>query len=780
MSAMDPFGGVPVTPQNPSETTPPATGGLSVTVPGTPASTPATPPAAGGLSVTVPGDSPTASTGTPVIPSSPAGSTGMPAGLAVTVPSGDQPATPPAASAPGGSSAPGGLALTVPSGDSDPQPATPQPAAQTAAQPDKSKDEPGDGVWRIGNPVTADPNEIANPAPYVESRKPVTLPDGREVSDVPGEPVYTMPGDIREYQPARDRYGRYMHQHPQYGYRSSFSRATTIAKKLDSGSNLMDWHDRKLIEGLARYPQLLDGLDVGKLGTTNEYKLRQTLKQISENATNAAGAADGREFGTALHAWTEAVDHGKASYADVPCEFKPYVASYLQALSRHGIKPIPEYVERIMYCPITDTMGTIDRIYRLPTGELVIGDIKTSGNIDFAWTSIALQMAQYANASHLLSEDGQTWEPMPKVRHDIAVIAGIPHTPKDRGPHCDMHIVNVEYGTGLLYIARDITHVQREAKKIIPMSHSAQPGSADDAMAWVEQGMPALSQPGANPLSQLEGMADTTAQAAMNAMDGDTSKFESLPVVGDIVDGTNQSEDSKRVHYLSDVASVLSRAVEMGLDREIVQWAGVLATVPDDQRSQLVQGLSVASARAGVRSSRLRTRASTDEDAARREDKRAAKAQSVAAQRETVDKATSTGALEQFGKAVTAAQTTDSAPKAPALFSTSAGIAATADQTGPSDPVNGDAPVAGVRPSVRARIESQTTPQAIAALYDASWSTQEEALARERMSDLSAALIDSARSLIDAAGSADAIAALWEPWWPDDLVSYAQSRMARM
>ena len=81
---------------------------------------------------------------------------------------------------------------------------------------------------------------------------------------------------------------------------------------------------------------------------------------------------------------------------------------------------------------------------------------------------------------------------------------------------------------------------------------------------------------------------------------------------------------------------------------------------------------------------------------------------------------------------------------------------------------------------MRARIESQTTPQAIAALYDASWSTQEEALARERMSDLSAALIDSARSLIDAAGSADAIAALWEPWWPDDLVSYAQSRMARL
>lgn len=767
MSAMDPFGGVPVTPQ-PAPAPTPATGGLSLTVPSE-ATAPDTAPAA-----------------TPVIPQAPA-TTGTPAGLALTVP-GEEVTTPAAASvipqAPAGTgvSVPAGLALTIPEDEPAQQQATPASPAQTPPQPQPAQPASEPGVWRIGQPVKADPNEIANPAPYVESRKPVTLPDGREVTSVPGEPIYTMPGDIREYQPSRDRYGRYMHQHPQYGYRSSFSRATTIAKKLDSGSNLMDWHDRKLIEGLARYPQLLDGLDVGKLGTTNEYKLRQTLKQISENATNAAGAADGREFGTALHAWTEAVDHGKATYADVPKEFKPYVASYLQALSRHGIEAIPEYVERIMYCPITDTMGTIDRIFRLPTGELVIGDIKTSGNIDFAWTSIALQMAQYANASHLLSEDGQTWEPMPQVRQDIAVIAGIPHTPKDRGPHCDMHIVNVEYGTGLLYIARDITHVQREAKKVIPMSHSAQPGSAEDAMAWVEQGMPSLSTPGANPLAQLEGMADSTAQAALNAMDGDTSKFESLPVVGDIVSGTNQSEDSERVHYLADLASVLSRAVENGMGREIVQWAGVLSQVPNDQRSLVAQGLSVASARAGVRSSRLRTRQSTNEDAARREDKRAAKAQSVAASRGAVDAASASAALESFGtnavKTATGAAT-PSAPKAPALFSTSAGIAATATQAGPADPVNGDSPVAGIRPSVRARIDMQATPQDIASLYDASWSAQEEAYARERMSDLSAALIDSARSLIDAAGSADAIAGLWEPWWPEDLVAYAQSRMAR-
>ena len=403
--SMDPFGGVPVTPPvpptapAPPAAAPPAQSPVVAAQPGIPA-----PPA-------VPQ---TATSAAQQTAQQPAQMGGVPGGFAAVVPDVNGAAVSPDGAAGRGSDAPlpgfGGPLGSQPTPQQQATAATPAPAAA----PEKT-------AWHVGQPVVAEAGSMPNPSPYVESRKPVVLPDGSEVTTVPGEPVYTMPGDIREYQPERDRYGRYMHTHPDFGFRGSFTRATTIAKKLDSGSNLMDWHDRKLIEGLARYPELLNGLDVGKMGTTNEYKLRETMKQIAENAVNAAGAADGREFGTALHAWTEAVDHGKTTYDEVPDEFKPFVASYLQALSRHGIEVVPEYVERIMYNPVVDTMGTIDRIYRLPTGELVIGDIKTSGNIDFAWTSIALQMGQYANATYLLSEDGTTWEPMPEVRKDIAV-----------------------------------------------------------------------------------------------------------------------------------------------------------------------------------------------------------------------------------------------------------------------------------------------------------------------------------------------------------------------
>lgn len=734
--SMDPFGGVPVTPPAPP-TAPTAA------QPAQPAAVPAQP----GIPAT-----PTAQQ-----PAQPAAPGSVPGGFAAVVPDVNDSGQAGAGTATSDAPLPGfgGPLDSQPTAQQQPTAAAPAPAS-----------EPSKAVWHVGQPVVAEAGSMPNPSPYVESRKPVVLPDGSEVTTVPGEPVYTMPGDIREYQPERDRYGRYMHTHPDFGFRGSFTRATTIAKKLDSGSNLMDWRDRKLIEGLARYPELLNGLDVGKMGTTNEYKLRETMKQIAENATNAAGAADGREFGTALHAWTEAVDHGKTTYDDVPDEFKPFVASYLQALSRHGIEVVPEYVERIMYNPVVDTMGTIDRIYRLPTGELVIGDIKTSGNIDFAWTSIALQMGQYANATYLLSEDGTTWEPMPEVRKDIAVIAGIPHTPKDRGPHCDMHIINVTYGTQLLYLARDIAHVQSKARNIIPMSHSTQPGNADEAMAWVDQGMPSLATPGSNPLAQLEGLADESAQAALDAMDGDIGRYAGDPVVGEYLVGpiTAEGADADRLSFLSDVAGVASKALRSGTLNNLLTFFTALSESSAVGDAKAPDALAAISSSASIRASRARTRTETASARADRDQAREVKAARQGAVSAAATATTQTAPAQPAQPAAQPAQPAQPAPE-PAQ--------PTAEQVAEQD----EPRVNGIRQSVRDAISFASDPESVAGLYDPSWSEQEVELARSHMAELTSALVDAVRSQIDAQRDRDGIAALWEQWWPQELVDYASQRM---
>lgn len=643
-------------------------------------------------------------------------------------------------------------------------------------------------VWHVGDPVVADKDSVDTPRPFVENRKPVTLPTGEEVSDIPGEPTYTMPGEIRDYAVQRDRYGRYLHTHPVTGVRGSFTRATTIAKKLDSGSNLTDWRDKKIIEGIARYPKLLDGLDVGKMGTTSEYKLRQTFKSIAENAINAAGGADGREFGTALHAWTEALDHGSKTWADVPAAFKPFVACYEKSLSRHGIEVIPEYVERIAYNPIVDTMGTIDRIFRLPTGELVIGDIKTSANIDFAWQSIALQMAQYAHASHILSEDGTVWEEMPKLRTDIAVIASIPHTPKDRGAHCDIYIVNVEYGTKLLYLSRDISQVQHTAKKLVPMALSQQPDNAEAAMEWADAGFAPLATPGANPLAGLENVADDRAQKAVEAMDGDVTPLLDTPGVGELARLTTGETDgtAHELAYVSDLSSVLMRACEDGRLDELADIIGKVKQVSGDPN--IATALRVLSSRAGIRASRAATREDTAQAVAARQKSREARAaqESVAVPggvpdtpAPAPDKAPAVATPQSPFIAV--GQANPPAPRTPQPGS--APVSPFIPKSEPQVDVSDEPDKDGIRPHVRRGVMAARTPIEIGDVYvkdGGDWSDREMEFANERAQEILGTLCDSARMRIDAASSGAEIGNLWEEWWTPELVEYARQRINRL
>lgn len=367
-----------------------------------------------------------------------------------------------------------------------------QPLAGTNAVSSHGVYPVAENTWRLGDPVQRRNDLGQAPGPYIASRAPVSLPSGRETSDIPGLPTYPMPGPIRDFEVVRNRYGHYCLPDPNTGRNGAFVRATTVAKAVsDAGASggLENWKDRKLIYGLVQNPELLEGLDVGLIGTDQEYKLNKATEAIAEAARVSAGSADGREFGTALHAWTEAIDIGKATFDEVPDPMKRHVASYLYMLAVAGIEVIPEYVERIVYCPESDAVGTVDRIFRLADGRLVIGDIKTSAGIDNAWTSITAQLAQYATASHMLAADGSCWEPMPQVDQSIGVVASIPHTPKDRGIHCDMIPVNLQPGVNLIKLAmavRDAT--SSRARRAIAMDPIVMDVVADEAMQAVLNG----------------------------------------------------------------------------------------------------------------------------------------------------------------------------------------------------------------------------------------------------------------------------------------------------
>lgn len=424
-----------------------------------------------------------------------------------------------------------------------------QPLVGTSVVTDHGVYQAEKSTWRLGDPVKRRSDLGQAPGPYIADRAPVTLASGRETKDIPGLPTYPMPGPIRAFEVTRNRYGHYCLPDPNTGRAGAFVRATTVAKAVaDAGATggLDDWKDRRLIYGLVQNPGLLEGLDVSLIGTDQEWTLNKTTAAIAEAARVSSGSADGREFGTALHAWTEAVDIGQATFDDVPDPMKRHVASYLYMLHESDIEVLPEYVERIVYCPISDSVGTVDRIFRLADGSLVIGDIKTSASIDNAWTSITAQLAQYATASHMLSADGSKWEPMPQVRGDIGVVASIPHTPKDRGIHCDIYPVNLQPGVALIQLAmavRDAT--SSRARRAIALTPNVMDVVADQALAAVQAGLPAKQHQGQALHVSSEVMDASAAAVSITVPEGlDASDprviealqaIESAPTVEDVV-----------------------------------------------------------------------------------------------------------------------------------------------------------------------------------------------------------------------------------------------------
>lgn len=268
------------------------------------------------------------------------------------------------------------------------------------------------------------------------------------------------------YQPTFNGLGQYKGvPHPETGKPSTFTRASTICKVLDDTYPLDKWKLRQVLAGLAQRPDLLT-----KVTAAIESEARAgVVDAIAEDAQVAAGSAEAREFGTAVHAWAEEVDSGRILPSQVPLQFREHVQAYLVGLARHAITALPEYTERIVYNSRANCMGTLDRIYLLADGTLCLGDVKTSKSLDFTYLSYAIQLDIYAEADWMLSLDGTAWEPMPELRKDFAVLA---HVPSQDAALTAMVTYDLAVGSAALDTALLVRELRRTAKKSIPNRHA--------------------------------------------------------------------------------------------------------------------------------------------------------------------------------------------------------------------------------------------------------------------------------------------------------------------
>jgi hypothetical protein len=217
----------------------------------------------------------------------------------------------------------------------------------------------------------------------------------------------------------KDGYGRYLLDADGKG-KAPYTRATTIAKMLDSGKGLEIWQQRKVAKGVAQSPALVARAAVTPLED------KQAWREILDQAEVKSGGDEKRDLGSAFHALHEHVETmSDSEWAAVPPDLKATYVKYRAELKRLGITEV--MTEVTLVNTKIGTAGKADAIFRLADGRLVIGDRK-SGRITEYPHSAAVQFAIYANADVLLTwnEDGSVERhPMPELDLTTAIVIDV-------------------------------------------------------------------------------------------------------------------------------------------------------------------------------------------------------------------------------------------------------------------------------------------------------------------------------------------------------------------
>lgn len=276
----------------------------------------------------------------------------------------------------------------------------------------------------------------------------------------------------------RDGYGRYLLPDPKLPVAKrpkkdkGWTRATTFAKSISDTYTLSMWSQRMAIKGIAQRP------DLYALAVATPLDDRDGLNKLAEEAKNAAGAKVSASLGTALHSFTESHDKGEDKV--IPAPWDKDVKAYANALAKHGLTVVPAYIERIVLCEMFGIAGTFDRIFRQEDGTLVVGDLKTGKDLQYGWNEIAIQLALYANSDWIYDLKTRLYEPMPKVRKDIAVVL---HLPVGKA-QCTAYEVDIEEGIKGAAMCAGVREWRKQRHLATPMTIST-PVSTTDA-GWAD------------------------------------------------------------------------------------------------------------------------------------------------------------------------------------------------------------------------------------------------------------------------------------------------------
>lgn len=196
------------------------------------------------------------------------------------------------------------------------------------------------------------------------------------------------------------------------GNPKGWTRATTFNKAATDQNNLTGWKQRNVLIGAALHPELVERA----AGLTHEDDKRELMQLVGQLET-AAGAKISADVGTEIHELTERWDGGQLSLQDAAAhQYADVLRLYQKALNEYGLRPVPGLIERTVFCDLFGgVVGTFDRVYlHEPSGQYVIGDVKTGKTLEYGMDEIETQEWIYAygiNKYGVYDWNEDEWEP---------------------------------------------------------------------------------------------------------------------------------------------------------------------------------------------------------------------------------------------------------------------------------------------------------------------------------------------------------------------------------
>ena len=190
----------------------------------------------------------------------------------------------------------------------------------------------------------------------------------------------------------RDQHGRPMILQPD-GSKIAYTRASTMAGYLEDKSGLQKWDNRRIALGVG-LDEDLAAMAASIQPLTGDRRVdaasNETLDEVCERARDRAQEHRGRDWGTAVHGFTEPGQQGNPF---VPKRMQADVNSYWSMMERANIRCVASEV--FVVCDELRVAGSFDDLYYSYAFGLTLGDKKT-GRAKIH--SHVVQLALYAHS----------------------------------------------------------------------------------------------------------------------------------------------------------------------------------------------------------------------------------------------------------------------------------------------------------------------------------------------------------------------------------------------